>query len=60
MDNSKKMKELLAGIGSMAELAHVTYTAMIQAGASKEEAMNGMNAFIDGAGRGGARICISA
>lgn len=46
MDNSKKMKDLVAGIGSIAELAHITYTAMIRAGASKEEAMNGMNGFI--------------
>ena len=48
MDKQKQLQDLISGIGSMAELAHVTYTAMIKAGASQEEATAGMSAFIYG------------
>lgn len=45
-DKAKQILELLNGIGSLAEMAHHFYGAMINAGADKAEATAGMQTFI--------------
>ena len=50
MDKKKQTQEqvnaLVAALGSFAEMAHIFYTSMIEAGASNREATEGMKAYI--------------
>lgn len=45
-DKARQILDLLNAIGSLAEMAHHFYGAMINAGAEKAEATAGMQSFI--------------
>jgi hypothetical protein len=45
--NRKQVEEAMVALGAIAEMAHQFYTAMIGAGASKDEATAGMTAYIN-------------
>ena len=50
MDQKKKQQEqvneLVAALGGIAEMTHIFYTSMIDAGATSREATAAMNAFV--------------
>lgn len=46
MDPKKQVDDVVAALGSFAEMTHVFYEAMIGAGASNREATSAMNAFV--------------
>lgn len=43
---NKQVNELVAALGSFAEMAHIFYTSMIDTGATSREATAAMNAFV--------------
>ena len=44
--NNNSAAALVAAIGSLAEMSHLFYTTMLKSGASENEALVGMKAFI--------------
>ena len=45
-ENKKKMDDLKTGLGAIAEMGHIFYTSMLSCGASTQESVAGMSAFI--------------
>ena len=43
---NKQVNDLVAALGGFAEMSHVFYTSMIDAGATSREATAAMNAFV--------------
>lgn len=43
---NKQVNELVAALGGIAEMTHIFYTSMIDAGATSREATAAMNAFV--------------
>ena len=43
---NKQVNELVAALGGFAEMTHIFYTSMIDAGATSREATAAMNAFV--------------
>ena len=43
---NKQVNEVVAALGSFAEMAHIFYTSMIDTGATSREATAAMNAFV--------------
>lgn len=43
---NKQVNELVAALGSFAEMAHIFYTSMIDTGATSREATAAMNALV--------------
>ncbi len=45
-NSADNVKQLLTGLGAMAEMAHSVYLSMLRTGASQQEATAAMNGFI--------------
>ena len=43
---NKQVNDLVAALGGFAEMTHIFYTSMIDAGATNREATSAMNAFV--------------
>ena len=43
---NKQVNDLVAALGGFAEMTHIFYTSMIDAGATSREATSAMNAFV--------------